>query len=247
MLRDMLKTPLSRVGLLTPARHLYRRLDSKTRRERALFGRFYSSLIEPGALCFDIGANVGQTTEALLDCGSRVVAVEPNPRCVPALRWQFSRNPRVTLLRKAVGAEPGTATLNFTGTDPRSSIRNDWSPSSNDATAEVAVTTLDELIEEYGRPNLCKVDVEGFEPEVFRGLSQPIPLIYFEVHEREIDQARGILSRLSSLGPITSVNLTTMDNEAWLFDEWLSVEEFSERLAEKLDGIGNIVVRMAVT
>ena len=36
------------------------------------------------------------------------------------------------------------------------------SPERNQA-VEVGVTTLDRLIEEYGVPSFCKIDVEGFE------------------------------------------------------------------------------------
>jgi Methyltransferase FkbM domain len=46
----------------------------------------------------------------------------------------------------------------------------------------VNTTTLDQLIVRYGLPSFAKIDVEGHEIQVFRGLSQPIPLIVFEAN-----------------------------------------------------------------
>ena len=46
--------------------------------------------------------------------------------------------------------------------------------------AVVPVTTLDALIDRYGLPAFCKIDVEGFEEAVVRGLSRPIPSVSFE-------------------------------------------------------------------
>ena len=47
--------------------------------------KFYSKLIQNGDLCFDVGANVGNRTEAFLKLGARIVAVEPQPECIAVL------------------------------------------------------------------------------------------------------------------------------------------------------------------
>src|ERR1700723_3414347 len=103
-----LKSRMKNSGLYPMARHWYRRVPSSPREERSKLKNFYKELIKPGDLCFDIGANVGQTTEALLACGARVISVEPNPRCIPILKWQFGREKNVTLVPKAVGAKRGS-------------------------------------------------------------------------------------------------------------------------------------------
>ena len=46
----------------------------------------------------------------------------------------------------------------------------------------VKVTTLDDEIKKYGAPSFCKIDVEGLEVDVLRGLSSPIKMISFEYH-----------------------------------------------------------------
>jgi FkbM family methyltransferase len=245
MTRETFKGILHSTGFYAPARHMYRALSPSVRRERALSKLFYSGLIEPGDLCFDVEANVGQTTEALIDCGARVIAIEPNSLCFPVLNWQFGRDSRVTLVKKAVGAKPGTAILNFSGTDSTASIREDW-PYANQASVTVDVTTLDGLISEFGCPKVCKVDVEGFETEVFEGLSQPLPIIYFEIHRGEVHRARQVLSLLSNLGTVASANLTDIDHSAWLFDDWVTIDEFTEHFEERLPRIANAVLKMAI-
>jgi FkbM family methyltransferase len=201
-------------------------------------------LVGPGNLCVDIGSNVGQTIEAFDACGARTVALEPNPDCIPALEWQFGRNPRVTIVKKAVGSVPGSATLNFSGTNTTSSLRDDWGES-NKERLTVEVTTLDALISEFGPPKLCKVDVEGFETEVFKGLSRPIPNIDFEGHLKELDRAREVLSTLSRLGNIEQANLTDSEHTGWLLDRWVSADELRDGLASRLTQFGNVVVRLA--
>ena len=112
----------------------------------------------------------------------------------------------MTLVNKAVGAEPGVAVLNYSGTDATGSIREDW-PFPNRDSISVAMTTLDELIGEFGCPRFCKVDVEGFETEVFKGLSRPIPIISFEAIRAEIDRTRQVLATLSDRGSIIAANM----------------------------------------
>ncbi len=228
------------------ARYLYRLLSPSARKERSLSRRFYTDLIEPGALCFDVGANVGQTTETLVECGARVICIEPNPKCFPVLDWQFARSSQVTLVRSALGSQPGRALLKVDGTASTASLREDWSYGSENAVeVEVVVTSLDALIAQYGRPQLCKVDVEGFETEVFQGLSQPIPVVDFEFHRDEIDRARQILARLSSIGEIVGANIADADHAGWLLDDWVTVKEFSDRLGGDLPEYANAVVKMA--
>ncbi|MBT8473543.1 MAG: FkbM family methyltransferase, partial [Marinicaulis sp.] len=75
---------------------------------------------------FDIGANVGQMSSLLLKLGARVVSLEPNKLCHPALQYQCGKNPDFSLVEKAVSNEPGMATLHFEGTASTASLRSDW-------------------------------------------------------------------------------------------------------------------------
>jgi FkbM family methyltransferase len=239
-----LKTSLKNSGLYPVARHWYRRVKPAFRRERESRRKFYAQFVKAGDLCFDIGANVGQTTEALLDCGARVIAVEPNPLCMPVLRWQFGSNQNVTLVPKAMGAKPGSIVLHFHGTASTASVLPDW-PFGNEDSQTVEMTTLDALIAEFGCPKLCKVDVEGYEVEVFSGLTRPIPIIDFEVHPDVLRWAREVLKHLSTVGEITGANIVSEHHAGWLFPDWVGLEGFLRRLESKPAGMEDAVIKMA--
>jgi FkbM family methyltransferase len=231
-------------------RHWYRRLDPELRRKRDDTRRFFSHFLSDGDLCFDIGANRGQTTEAFLLCNARVVAVEPNPLCVSLLRWQFGGRPEVTIVEKAVGSRVGFAELHFEGMAGTGSLREDWplptEPNArpNRTVRRVEMTTLDELIARFSKPRFCKVDVEGYEAEVFRGLSQAIPLIYFEFHTPEIPRALDCLARLEELGPIRSVSVSSQRYSQYALNGAYQRSKVEELLRHFALHSGNIIVEM---
>jgi hypothetical protein len=69
-----------------------------------------------------------------------------------------------------------------------------------DQRIEVTVETLDGLIAAHGGPSLIKLDVEGAEAVVLRGLSEPVPLVCFEALPAARDAALECLDRLVELG-----------------------------------------------
>ncbi len=107
---------------------------------------------------------------------------------------------------------------------------------------KIEITTLDLLIQQYGRPKLLKIDVEGYESEVIKGLSESVPIIYFEVHKKELNEAISFLSHLNSISSLESLNLAKHDNTGWYFDDWTKYNQFLKRVVD-LDFIAaNIVV-----
>lgn len=172
---------------------------------------FYGQFVRPGDLCFDIGAHLGSRVGPLLYLGARVIAVEPQPNLVRIMRRWYAGNPNVTVLEQAVGAAPGAQTMLVCLREPTVSTLSPewiagvkqsrkWDKVSWDRRISVPVTTLDHLIAAYGRPAFCKIDTEGYEHEVLRGLSQPIPILSFEYNPLTIDLALRALDRLGALG-----------------------------------------------
>jgi FkbM family methyltransferase len=173
--------------------------------------RFYRQFVHPGALCFDIGAHVGNRTRAFLDIGARVIAVEPQPRCAAYLQRRFGRQKGFTLIPKAIGAQIGPATLHVNRMNPTISTLApaSWRKAMADAAfrgerwdqqIEVEVTTLDQLIERHGVPGFCKIDVEGCEVQALAGLSRPLPALSFEFISLEKAKALEGARRLRCLG-----------------------------------------------
>ncbi len=178
---------------------------------RGRLRRFYRDFVPPGALCFDLGAHVGGRTQAFLDLGARVVAVEPQPLCAALLRLRWKRNPRVVVLEQAVGARPGVGVLHLNPRNPTlsglagASWRRRMAAAARgrerwERSLPVAVTTLDRLIRDWGEPTFCKIDVEGWEAEVLAGLSRPLACLSVEFLSFAPEIARACLERLEALG-----------------------------------------------
>jgi FkbM family methyltransferase len=173
--------------------------------------RFYGQFVRPGALCFDIGAHVGNRTRAFLDIGARVIAVEPQPRCAAYLRNRFGRHGGFTLIPKAIGAQTGAAVLHVNRMNPTISTlaTASWRKAMAaaafrgerwDLQIDVEVTTLDQLIDQYGAPEFCKIDVEGCEDQALAGLSHPLPALSFEFISIDKAKTWECTQRLQSLG-----------------------------------------------
>ena len=216
-----------RAGLFPAARSFYRRVSRSTRAARQADRRFYSAFIRPGDLVFDVGVNLGQKSEVFLECGAEVVGIEPNPLCGPTLHHLFDGEPRFTLVPKALAASEGRMVLHFAGTSSTASLRRDWAwvgLEGRPVQAEVEVTTLDRLLSEHGVPQFCKIDVEGFEPEVLAGLSQPIDCVSFEYHLQEPDRLQACIRHLAGLSDVR-LNAIAMNGDGFVLPNWVRPAE----------------------
>jgi FkbM family methyltransferase len=173
--------------------------------------RIYAPFIRPGDLCFDIGAHLGDRVRTFSKLGARVIALEPHPGMMNWLRRWYGDQPNVTLIERAVGAQPGVGTLWISRLTPSvSTISQEWLTAVQqnrrfagvhwEEQVPVTVTTLDALIAQYGKPAFCKIDVEGAELDVLRGLSQALPALSFEFIPAMREMAVECISRLDQLG-----------------------------------------------
>jgi FkbM family methyltransferase len=214
-------------GLYRTARGLARRVRG---RERAYFQAdvgFYRALLPECALCFDVGANIGEKSEALLRAGCRVVAVEPHPLVVPELRARCGWSPDWHLVVAAAGSRSAVATLYAHAAHGQSSLAPDWEEGRVIATFPVPVVTLDALADHFGRPDYCKLDVEGWELEVLLGLTHPVPLLSFEFHltKRDIRKTDACLELLAAMGP-AEVNVTPAERAEFHWPQWRPLADF---------------------
>ena len=212
-------------GLYKPARGVYRALNSSARRHFRAHRKLLSQFVKPGDLAFDVGANIGNRTELLLSLGASVVAFEPQPNC--AREIMALRDKRLMVVQKAVGESEGTAQLHLKADNVLASLVPSYRGSDDVGAIMVDITTLDKAIEKFGLPAFCKIDVEGFELQVLRGLSHQIPAISLEYRcdQDGIEQVRKCLDALSKLGSY-NVNLIAQEDARLLLSNWLTVPDF---------------------
>ena len=129
----------------------------------------------------DIGANVGQFARLLRSAGflGNIVSAEPLAEAFGELAKRSRKDPRWEAINSAVGAAPGTATINVSANSYSSSllpIMYEHLHAAPDSkvigTEEVALTTVAEIVAKRGlRPGstLLKVDTQGCEREVLEG------------------------------------------------------------------------------
>lgn len=149
---------------------------------------------------FDIGANVGEFTGEILAAatrsrvGTRVIAFEPSPTCQKTLIDRFSGESRFQLVPAAVAdvrtrmplysPSPGSGHASLIQRDPEAAINSEV----------VEVLRLDEFLEAHSvdRIDFLKVDVEGAELKVLRGLGRclnpaQVAMIQFEYGGATLD------------------------------------------------------------
>jgi len=200
----------------------------------------YRELAGPGDLAFDIGSHVGDRVSVLRRLGARVVALEPQPLAHRALRLLYGRDPGVTLLQAASGETDGEIELLLNTANPTVSTASreftraadgaaGWEGQTWDTALTVPCVCLDTLVQRHGTPRFIKIDVEGYEPHVLRGLSRPVPVLSFEFTLIQIALAEACIDRLSALG-FDRFNFSLGESHQWAFDEPVGAQRLVDRL-----------------
>ena len=213
-------------------------------RRRAEIERFcslYRQFAQSGDLCFDIGANIGNRTRCFRALGCRVVAAEPQSFCLRKLRKEFGGDREVTIVPTAVGVAPGRATLRTSSVHVLSTLSTSFIEGTQGSgrfggvawtgTEEVEVTTLDALIAKHGTPRFVKIDVEGFESQVFAGLSKALPVVSFEWTPEIPESATACIAKLRALGNY-EYNYSWGETMRLSRPQWLSPEAMLRVIGE---------------
>ena len=130
---------------------------------------------------WDIGANTGFYTEQLATRARHVVAFEPISENMERLKQR--RLPNVRCVQAALGDTEAVVTM--TKNAQYSSIVESPYVPSDAARETVAVKVGDKLLSELPAPTVVKIDVEGYEPEVIRGMQQALRHVrgaFIEIH-----------------------------------------------------------------
>lgn len=237
-MRNMVRTLLDRMGIdaygRMRIREWLRRFDTEYVRQRAKALDFYRQFISNGDLVIDVGAHVGERTAIFRELGARVIAVEPQLECVEILRSRFSRDDRVIVLPVALGETEGEQPMFVADALTISSMSPDWieavkgsgrfSDHQWNAVRRVPVTTLDKLIEHYGRPSFVKIDVEGYEFNVMKGLTLVLDAVSLEFTPETREETIQCLSYLTAQGTY-AFNYSSEESMTLAFPEWVDQDE----------------------
>jgi FkbM family methyltransferase len=218
------------------ARKAYRQWTPHDREMR----EFYSKMLSQGELCFDVGANVGNRVKIFLKLHANVIAIEPQHECERVLREIYGRNRNVTIVQKALGESEGEAEMLISNAHTISSLSPEWIESVRksgrfsmytwDKKQVVPVTTLDRLIAQYGMPSFIKIDVEGYEYQVIRGLSRPARMLSLEFTPEFMESTFNCIHHLRKLGDIR-LNYSIGETMSFGLEKWVGHEEMSKILS----------------
>jgi FkbM family methyltransferase len=213
---------------------------------------FYRTLLNgfhAGDLVFDIGANLGHKTGIFLRLGARVVAVDPDPENAKILEESFLRYrlvPKpVSVVTKAASDRTSKATLYIDEPgSAKNTLSQKWVDTLRDdagrfgrkmtfgESKEVQTTTLQDLVRAYGSPFFIKIDVEGYEPAVLRGLHRSVPYLSYEVNLPEF-RSEGLecVDILNRLNPGGTFNYAVDCRAGLVLENWIDAQGFSALLA----------------
>lgn len=157
--------------------------------------------VRPGDTCLDIGANIGWHAlllSRLVGSAGRVLAFEPNPNIQPALHANLSANAasNVDVYPLALGATSGIARFEAPVIADRYAggghlLVDGAAPPA--ASVPVEVRALDDVLPASRTISVVKIDVEGWEPAVWRGAAKMLqrdrPVICMEYSPKLLARA----------------------------------------------------------
>lgn len=157
------------------------------------------ALMPVGLLAFDVGSYTGNSIPRLRAMGySEIVCFEPDPDNYSALVRSFRGQPGLTFFNYAVSDRSGEVlTLTSNRDCPwLNTLNKDWIEDTRHEQFfnriekySVETITLDDALSFYGRyPSYIKIDVEGHELNVLKGLSFKPKLLSFEWISEKVEK-----------------------------------------------------------
>lgn len=166
-----------------------------------------AKLVKPGMTAIDIGANQGYFTLLMADCvgtNGTVHAIEPNPHLAALLRNTIEINgfaARTSVHQMALSDKPGKARFFI---DPTRPMNATMIEREDHEVIEVPLQTYDDM-PELAEADFIKIDVEGAEEAVWKGMSKrladPRPLtVILEYTADRYHDASAFLEELTQTG-----------------------------------------------
>ncbi|MET0394281.1 MAG: FkbM family methyltransferase, partial [Chitinophagaceae bacterium] len=164
---------------------------------------------------------------------------------------------RITLVPEGLGDKVEEKTMFISGSSTISSLSEEWIESVRHSrfsghewnnTETIRINTLDNLIAEYGLPFFCKIDVEGYELQVLKGLSQPIPIMSLEYTVPEqTSRLAECIDTCYRLDPGYEYNYTVGEQLSFQLASFVTYETFARLIHGQpfqQSGFGDIYVKL---
>lgn len=203
------------------------------------WARFYAQMVQPDDLVFDVGANFGYRSKVFCRIAKQVVAVEPQGDCCHTLRDYFREETNFSLEPLAVGSSAGETTMYIARWNVLSTLSEEWMSATVESgrfpqdawshSVQVRLVTLDHLIEQHGKPSFIKIDVEGFETEVLKGLSVPVDYLSLEFVREYLETTFECIDLIARLGDY-HFRFSRAEEHDFAHEEWLGVDAFKAYL-----------------
>lgn len=163
--------------------------------------RTLEKILNPGDILWDVGANVGTVSSYFAHPRfqlSELHSFEPNPTPLNTLRSLLTNHPSAKVHPFGLGNKDETVSMDVSSgeTSCTGTIKRDLD---QEKSIQIHIRNGDNFRDEFklGCPNVIKIDVEGFEPDVFAGIGGTIaqcrPVIIFEHIWLSDDQVKNII------------------------------------------------------
>jgi FkbM family methyltransferase len=169
--------------------------------------------LDPSPVCFDVGANVGQTVSALREAfaDAHIHAFEPFSTPRKVLLGATASDERVTVVPTAMGSAPGRVLVQPNRESQMSSLTGHLSPGDGLPAESVEIDTLDNYCASagIGFVDVLKTDTEGYDLEVLCGASRLLAQqrvgyvlteVGFMVDDRQHTPFRPVLDLMTGYG-----------------------------------------------
>jgi len=198
----------------------------------------FRTLVQPGSLVCDVGANLGWYTVLAARLGARVVAAEPDPATFALLEANIELNActDVQAACVALADHAGRALLDQSDVNQGDHRILGDHRTGRGAAIEVPLQRLDDLVP-TARIDVMKIDTQGSEAAILRGaqgaIARGVRAIFVEFWPEGLQTTGSAPAELLALIDATGLSIFEIDATGWTLLR-TDVAELAERSARGL-------------